>query len=136
MADVNGLCALSDVRHAWFEDERKPIKNLRIRHSIRDTETVHAEWIRQRVIADDVRKADRNLAPEVWREVMKGKIERRQVWFSKVRSKQQQVPASGSDDERILNEVAASTPAEFEAFTVALIDRCWQTNSNWSPHRQ
>lgn len=119
----NGLCALSDVRHAWFEDEGKPIKNLRILLSILDTETVPAEWLRQRVIADDVRKVDRNLAPEVWRKAMKGKIERRQVWSSKVRSKQQQVPASGSDDEKILNEVAALTPAEFEAFTVALIDK-------------
>lgn len=119
----NGLCALSDVRHAWFEDEGKPIKNLRILLSILDTETVSAEWLRQRVIADDVRKADRNLAPEVWRKAMKGKIERRQVWSSKVRSKQQQVPASGSDDEKILNEVAALTPAEFEAFTVAPIDK-------------
>ncbi|NOD62037.1 MULTISPECIES: restriction endonuclease [unclassified Ruegeria] len=119
----NGLCALSDVRHAWFEDEGKPIKNLRILLSILDTETVPAEWLRQRVIAYDVRKVDRNLAPEVWRKAMKGKIERRQVWSSKVRSKQQQVPASGSDDEKILNEVAALTPAEFEAFTVALIDK-------------
>ncbi|MDU8945995.1 restriction endonuclease [Ovoidimarina sediminis] len=119
----NGLCALSDVRHAWFEDEGKPIKNLRILLSILDTETVPAEWLRQRVIADDVREADRNLAPEVWRKVMKGKIERRQVWSSKVRSKQQQVPVPGSDDEQVLDEVAALTPAEFEAFTVAMIDK-------------
>ena len=119
----NGLCALSDVRHAWFEDEGKPIKNLRILLSILDTETVSVEWLRQRVIAGDVREVDRKLAPEVWRKVIKGKIERRQVWSSKVRSKQQQVPVAGSDDETILEEVAALTPAEFEAFTVALIDK-------------
>lgn len=119
----NGLCALSDVRHAWFEDEGKPIKNLRILLSILDTETVPAEWLRQRVTAGDVREADRYYAPEVWQKVMKGKIERRQVWSSKVRSKQQQVPFAGSDDEKILDEVAALTPAEFEAFTVALIDK-------------
>lgn len=119
----NGLCALSDVRHAWFEDEGRPIKNLRILLSILDTETVPAEWLRQRVIADDVREADRKYAPEVWRKVMKGKIDRRQVWSSKVRSKQQQIPVPGSDDEKILEEVAALTPAEFEAFTVALIDK-------------
>ncbi|WP_170441343.1 restriction endonuclease [Ruegeria arenilitoris] len=118
-----GLCALSDVRHAWFEDEGKPIKNLRILLSILDTETVSAEWLRQRVVAGDVREVDRKLAPEVWRKAIKGKIERRQVWSSKVRSKQQQVPVAGSDDEKILEEVAALTPAEFEAFTVALIDK-------------
>lgn len=53
---------------------------------------------------------------------MKGKIDRRKVWSSKVRSKRQQVPLPGSDDGKILEEVAALTPAEFEAFTVALID--------------
>ena len=45
----NGLCALSDVWHAWFEDDGKPIKNLKILLSILDTETVPAEWLRQRV---------------------------------------------------------------------------------------
>lgn len=119
----NGLCALSDVRHAWFEDEGKPIKNLRILLSILDTETVSAEWLRQRVLAEDVREADRKHAPAVWRKVMKGKIERRQVWSSKVRSKLQQIPVAGSEDEKILNEVASLTPAEFEAFTVALVDK-------------
>ena len=119
----NGLCALSDVRHAWFEDEGRPIKNLRILLSILDTETVPAEWLRQRVVANDVREADQKYAPEVWKKVLKGKIERRQVWSSKVRSKQQQVPEPGSDDEKILAEVSALSPAQFEAFTVALIDK-------------
>lgn len=119
----NGLCALSDVRHAWFEDEGKPIKNLRILLSILDTEIVPAEWLRQRVLANSVRDADRNHAPDVWRKVVKGKIERRQVWSSKVRSKEQQVPKPGSDDEKILAEIASLSPPEFEAFIVALIDK-------------
>lgn len=119
----NGLCVLSDVRHAWFEDEGKPIKNLRILLSILDTEIVPAEWLRQRVTAGDVREADRKFAPDVWRKFLKGKVERRQVWSSKVRSKQQQVPVPGSDDEKILAEVSSLSPAEFEAFTVALVDK-------------
>ena len=106
----------------WFEDEGKPIKNCA---------SCCPSWTRKRsrgvaaagVTAGDVRKADSDHAPEVWRKVMKGKIERRQVWSSKVRSKQQQVPVAGSDDEKILDEVAVLTPAEFEAFTVALIDK-------------
>ena len=119
----NGLCALSDVRHAWFEDNGQPIKNLRILLSILDTETVPAEWLRRRVVCDDVRKADCTFAPDVWRTAGKGKIERRQVWSSKVRSKQQQVPKAGSDDEKVLAEVSELSPAEFEAFIVALIDK-------------
>ncbi|WP_008295270.1 restriction endonuclease [Congregibacter litoralis] len=119
----NGLCALADVRHAWFEDGGKVIKNLRILLSILDTETVSAKWLRERVTSGDMREADKNYAPEVWRKVIKGKIERRQVWASKVRSKQQQVPVANSEDENILSEVAALSPAEFEAFTVALIEK-------------
>jgi hypothetical protein len=119
----NGLCALSDVRHAWFEDEGRPIKNLRILLSILDTETVPAEWLRQRVLGDNVRDVDRRQAPEVWRKAGKGKIERRQVWSSKLRAKQQQVPLAGSDDEKVLTEVSELSPTEFEAFIVALIDK-------------
>ena len=119
----NGLCALSDVWHAWFEDDGKPIKNLKILLSILDTETVPAEWLRQRVIARDVCEADWQYAPEVWRKAAKGKIERRQVWSSKVRTKLQQVPEAGSDDEMVLAEVSELSPAEFEAFIVALIDK-------------
>ena len=119
----NGLCALSDVRYAWFEDKGKPIKNLRILLSILDTETVSAEWLRQRVISNDVREVDRNYAPDVWRKVGKGKIERRQVWTSKVRTKSQQVPAPGSEDENVLAELFELSPAEFEAFVVAMIDK-------------
>ena len=72
---------------------------------------------------DDVREADCRFAPDVWRRAGKGKLERRQVWSSKVRSKQQQVPEAGSDDEKVLAEVSKLSPAEFEAF-----NRC--------PHRQ
>ena len=119
----NGLCALADVRHAWFEDNNQPVKNLRILLSILDTETVQAEWLRQRVVCDDVREADRRFAPDVWRKAGKGKIERRQVWSSKVRSKEQQVPQAGSDNEKVLAEVTKLSPVEFEAFIVGLIDK-------------
>jgi restriction endonuclease Mrr len=75
------------------------------------------------VLGDNVRDVDRRQAPEVWRKAGKGKIERRQVWSSKVRAKQQQVPLAGSDDEKVLTEVSELSPAEFEAFIVALIDK-------------
>ena len=119
----NGLCALSDVRHAWFEDNGKPIKNLRILLSILDTETVPAEWLKQRVVSIDCRDTDQRLAPDVWWKARLGKLKRRQVWSSKIRSKQQQVPPVGSDDEKVLAEVSSLSPAEFESFVVALIDK-------------
>ena len=119
----NGLCALSDVRHAWFEDNGKPIKNLRILLSILDTETVPAEWLRQRVVSRNCRETDRKLAPDVWRKAALGKIERRQVWSSRIRLKQHQVPPIGSNDEKVLAEVSELSPAQFESFVVALIDK-------------
>ena len=119
----NGLCALSDVRHAWFEDKGKPIKNLRILLSILDTEMVDAAWLNQRVTMRDIREADRRMAPSVWRSAARGRLERRQVWSPRVRSKQQQVPQAGSDDERVLAEVSQLSSVEFEAFIVALIDK-------------
>jgi hypothetical protein len=119
----NGLCALADVRHAWFEDHGKPIKNLRILLSILDTETVAAEWLRQRVVDGDTARVDKTLAPEVWHKVKRGKVARRQLWSSKIRSKIQQVPSAGSEDERILAEVMQLSPSEYEAFIVALVGK-------------
>ncbi len=118
----NGLCTLSDVRHAWFEDRGKPIKNLRILLSLLDTDTVHAEWLRERVVSD-THEADCRLAPDVWLKAKIGKLERRQVYSSKVRSKWQQVPEAGSEDEKVLAEVSELSPTEFEAFVVALINK-------------
>lgn len=119
----NGLCVLSDLRHAWFEDKGKPVKNLRSLLSILDVETVSAEWLRQRVTCADLAKVDREYAPAAWLKAKKGKIERRHVWAAKIRSRDQQLPASGSNDDLLLQQVRNLTPSEFEAFIVALVDK-------------
>jgi hypothetical protein len=119
----NGLCALADVRHAWFEDRGKPIKNLRALLSILDAETVSAEWLRMRVVERDMRSVDTRMAPAAWRKACAGRIERRQVWSSSVRSRSRQVPVPGSEDEMVLAEVMKLSPAEFEAFIVALVEK-------------
>ena len=118
----NGLCALSDLRHEWFEDHGKPVKNLRALLSILDVEEVSVEWLNQRVIGDSLEKIDRMLAPKPWLKARKGKIERRHVWASRIRTKDQQVPITGSDDEAVLTELKGLSPPEFEAFTVALVN--------------
>lgn len=119
----NGVCALSDLRHAWFEDEGRPVKNLRVLLSILDVEEVAAAWLNSRVLDADREAADRTLAPAAWLKAKKGRIERRHVWASKVRGRASQLPVPGSEDERILAEVRSLSPAAFEAFTVALIDK-------------
>lgn len=120
----NGLCALSDLRHAWFEDHGKPVKNLRALLSILDAEEVSADWLNARVVAkDSLADVDRKLAPKAWLKARKGKIERRHVWASRIRSKEDQLPISGSADEAILEQMMSLSPAEFEAFTVALVSK-------------
>lgn len=119
----NGLCALSDLGHSWFEDAGRPVKNLRVLLSILDVEEVSAEWLNARVLEADRDGVDRRLAPTVWLKARKGRIDRRHVWASKIRSRESQMPVAGSEDEGILEEVRNLSPAEFEAFTVALVDK-------------
>lgn len=119
----NGLCVLSDLRHAWFEDKGKPVKNLRALLSILDTETVNAEWLRQRVVGGDITNADNQHAPDAWLNAKKGKVQRRHVWASKIRPREQQLPIPDSEDEQLLNDVKSLSPRAFEAFIVALVDK-------------
>lgn len=119
----NGLCALSDLRHAWFEDGSRPVKNLRVLLSILDAEEVSATWLNSRVLGADREVVDRTLAPPAWLKAKKGKIERRHVWASKIRSRASQLPVPGSEDQQILSQVRSLSPHAFEAFTVALIDK-------------
>ncbi|MBW0145772.1 restriction endonuclease [Sphingomicrobium clamense] len=119
----NGLCALSDLRHAWFEDKGKPVKNLRALLSILDEEEVCTVWLNARVTEASVTKVDSAHAPTAWKKAIRGQIKRRHVWAAKIRSKSQQLPPEGSEDAAILAEVRALLPDAFEAFVVALVDR-------------
>lgn len=119
----SGLCALSDLSHAWFDDDGRPVKNLRVLLSILDVEEVSAGWLNSRVLGEDREAADRALAPAAWLKAKKGRIERRHVFASKVRSRASQLPVPGSEDERILAEVRSLSPTAFEAFTVALVNK-------------
>ena len=119
----NGLCALSDLRHAWFEDHGKPVKNLRALLSILDTDEVSAEWLNGRVTGKSLAQVDRKLAPKAWLKARKGKIERRHVWASKIRKPDAQLPVPGSEDEAVLEELKSLSPDDFEAFTVALVNK-------------
>jgi hypothetical protein len=119
----NGLCVLSDLRHAWFEDKGRPVKNLRALLSILDTEMVNVEWLRQRVITGPRADVDSAFAPDAWLKAKKGKVQRRHVWASKIRSREQQLPVPGSQDALLLDEIRKLSPSTFEAFVVALIDK-------------
>jgi hypothetical protein len=116
----NGLCSLVDVRHSWFEDHGHPVKNLRLLLSILDAEEVNAAWLRERAVSSDLSMAD-GLAPDVWHSARKGDVQKRQMWAQRVRSIKDQLPIPGSSDEKVLEEIRALTPNEFENFVVALV---------------
>ena len=50
-------------------------------------------------------------------------MEKRQVWSTKIRQVNQQVPAPDSEDQQVLEEVRELTANEFEVFIVSLIDK-------------
>lgn len=119
----NGLCFLADMRHAWFDDSGRPVKNIRVLLSILDAEEVSADWLNERVLTIDMLETDRRLAPDAWLRAKKGRIVRRQVWSSRIRSREDQMPRPGSLDAKILEQISDLSPAHFEAFVVALVEK-------------
>jgi len=118
----NGLCSLTDVRLTWFEDKGQPVKNLRLALAIPDCEEVPLNWLADRPLATGQKAHDRS-APEAWRDACRGRIRRRQIWTSKILSKEDQLPEPESDDAEIMEEVRRLSPQEFERFVVGLIDK-------------
>jgi len=83
---------------------------------------VPVEWLRQRPLAAEFDRCNA-LAPCVWKLAQRGQVHRRQLWTSRIRSQTDQLPGPGSADEKVLGEILALTPDEFEKFVVALIDK-------------
>jgi hypothetical protein len=117
-----GLCSLAGADIAWFEDSGKPVKNVRFRLAILDTDQVSAEWLRHRAVAETPEDMD-ILAPDVWAHAKNGRILKRHVWAAQIRTRDQQQPPASSGDRKILDEIMSLTPAQFETFTVALIEK-------------
>lgn len=114
-----GLCALETMELTWFEDGGRPIRNYRYGFSILDEEFVCVDWLRSRTTATN-KTALMNGAPLAWIDYVRGRTRRRQLWKARVLSKQAQLPAVGSDNERILEQLINLAPKDFEAVIVAL----------------
>jgi hypothetical protein len=115
----NGLCALEMMELTWFEDRGRPIRNYRYDFTILDTEYVNVDWLRSRVIATS-KKSLMDGAAEAWRDYIRGRTRRRQIWKAHVRSTEAQLPKPGSPDERMLQQLIALSPRQFECVIVAL----------------
>ena len=59
-------------------------------------------------------------APAVWTDYVRGRTRRRQLWRTHVRTTEAQLPMPGSDNERVLEELANLPPKQFESVIVAL----------------
>lgn len=115
----NGLCALETMELTWFEDRGRPIRNYRYGLSILDIEFVSVDWLKSRVIATS-KAAVKNGGPDVWRDYVRGRTRRRQLWKANVRSTEAQLPRVGSADQKILGQLVGLSPKQFEAVIVAL----------------
>ena len=115
----NGLCALEAMELTWFEDKGRPIRNYRYGLSILEDEFVNVDWLRHRVISAS-KDSLMDGAPEGWRDYVRGRTRRRQLWKTHVLDRNTQLPKRGSDDEKLLQQLVALPPEQFESVIVAL----------------
>jgi len=115
----NGLCALDTMELTWFEDHGRPIRNYRYGLSILDDEFVGVDWLRSRAVATS-KQSLMDGAPAAWRDYIRGRTRRRQLWKAHVLSTETQLPKRGSADEKVLQQLMALSPRQFEAVIVAL----------------
>ena len=114
----NGLCALEELELSWFEDQGRPVRNYRAHLTVLDEEFVEVDWLHSRDSAEQ--RAQLYSGPEAWRRYQSGVIDRLQVWAPAIRSSAAQLPAPGTDDATILQQLIGIQPTEFEAAVVSL----------------
>jgi hypothetical protein len=117
----SGLCMLRECALSWHGEEGRPIRNLRITLDILDAESVDPSWLITRATVKDEKELLPG-APPVWRDAVRGKIRPLRLWRSGIRTKQEQMPAVGSDDEKVLAQIRELDGFEFERLSVAIVD--------------
>jgi hypothetical protein len=115
----SGLCALTDLQRSWFDDHGTPVRNYRAILTILDVDEVKVDWLHGRVVAKSPGALDIE-APKAWRLFLKGDLRKLNLWRSKIRSTEEQLPDPESPDARILEQLHKLTPSDFEAVAVAL----------------
>jgi hypothetical protein len=118
----NGLCVLEHLDLSWFFDHDRPVRNYRARLRILDCEAVRVDWLQSRIRATDAPSVDSHKdCPRVWKDVAKyGRIAPLDIIKRSIRSRQAQVPDSGTDDSCVLEQLVALEPFQFEQVVVAL----------------
>jgi len=100
----NGLCAIEDVKKKWIVDSNKRILNYQFTMAILDCNQISTEWIKHRA---KFNQDDHPDCPEIWKKYKKdGSIKRLQAWRSRIRTDAEQLPKSGSKEEKFLNHLS------------------------------
>jgi HJR/Mrr/RecB family endonuclease len=115
----NGLCVIRKLEMTWYEDKGKLIKNYRSELIILDEEEVSVAWLNERVnckIHSEINK----LSPPIWRDYVKGRTKKIEVFKKEIKSTEEQLPKENTDDAKILKSLTDLTPTQFEAVFVEL----------------
>lgn len=125
----NGLCVLDRLELTWFEDHGRPVRNYRARLTILDEEFVDLDWLHYRATAEGLGDLTRT-GPLAWKRYQDGLIDRLRIWAPSVRSTVSQLPAPGSPDGALLDQLVTMPPFEFEAAIVALFRELEEVQHN------
>lgn len=124
----NGLCIIEKLGITWYEDNGIPVKNYRSELIILDEDNVDLNWLINRVNSKDV--TDINLqAPKAWKEYIKGRIKKIEVFKKEIKTKEAQLPVTKSDIE-ILKSLCNLTSFQFETALVEMFKELPHINHN------
>lgn len=115
----NGLCVLDRLELTWFEDHGRAIRNYRAHLTILDEELIDLEWLHRRVSAT-TREQLASEGPPAWKRYQAGYVDRLKIWAPQVRERESQIPPPSTDDAKVLSQLVAQTPTQFEASVVGL----------------
>jgi len=114
-----GLCAMTDLKYSWFEENGKPVKNLRVELTLLDTDEVNISWLHSRAKCSDFKILNES-APKIWRNYVSGKIQKLEIHRQKLLKKDKQLPEENSNDGQILNQLVSLKPVDFETVVVEI----------------
>lgn len=113
----NGLCIIEKLGITWYEDNGKPVKNFRCELTILDEDEIDLNWLLNRANAKDISEINLH-APLTWKEYLKGRIRKIEVFKKEIKTKELQLPNSKTDID-ILKSLCNLTPTQFE---IALVE--------------
>lgn len=143
MVRFNGLCVLTKLEEAWFDDDGVRVRNYRAMLDILPVEDVAVDWLHARrvesvpatLLHDRGRRTHPTLVtgelrnslhagPPAWqRYALDGYYDRLTAYVSRVRSKPQQLPGPGTPLRQQLERLWRLNPQVFETRVVEMFQK-------------